>query len=548
MKILHQFVWFLVLLDLVKGFLLSESTGQYSDICANAEVIPFEPIRTFVYELSQEDIPLCDKNIINETKWYKATEDMVTNATRENICSTTVPLWLQSNISVSTFAVGKEMESTICVPGLLTACDCSFPIKVINCGSFRVYKLKPPKSCAQAYCFGDGVKDNPPSQKVSKPTVEHIFTKERGFVSYQVNNFKCVFPFLTSPNPSEPFLYQIYWDVVHINAIDEVSCPLYIEMAVPAGSGVCESRLTGENSCGIIISANRWNETHVMNIVHQDTGNYQLTSSEAEMEIYLQTFDFRLSKLWSHILLPVVKVMNDTYDCNIIKYDTQNPGTFIMYRNIDEYQNIMEVQIEVTHCNHGTHIYCVCGIAVRAGGDVFVINRCPHVTRNVFAFRSCIDDILDVRKIDELNYKIYLPSGTYIQTRLWLYKNVNVMEVDIFPSRADIHKSEGLCSKLGSNKLIKRDGSAAPFSAQPDDFSLSWRVEDADNLLEMNDINVKQLTSMHTQYRVCTCGNGGNMPVNEALCSQQKNIICDVIQTVSYQKNTCYAKRNRRSG
>ena len=74
-----------------------------------------------------------------------------------------------------------------------------------------------------------------------------------------------------------------------------------------------------------------------------------------------------------------------------------------------------------------------------------------------------------------LIFKIYLPSGTYIQTRLWLYKNVNVMEVDIFPSRADIHKSEGLCSKLGSNKLIKRDGRAAPFSAQPDDFSLSWR-------------------------------------------------------------------------
>lgn len=107
-------------------------------------------------------------------------------------------------------------------------------------------------------------------------------------------------------------------DVVHINDIDEDTCPFYIEMAVPAGSGVCESRLTGEYNCGIRISANRWNETHVMNIVHQDTGNYQLTSSEAEMEIYLQTFDFSVSKLWSHILLPVVKVMNDTYDSNIM--------------------------------------------------------------------------------------------------------------------------------------------------------------------------------------------------------------------------------------
>lgn len=60
----------------------------------------------------------------------------------------------------------------------------------------------------------------------------------------------------------------------------------------------------------------------------------------------------------------------------------------------------------LTPCSSGsTNIFCVCGIAVRAAGDVFVINRCPGVTRNVFAFRSCIDDILDVMKIDELNYK-----------------------------------------------------------------------------------------------------------------------------------------------
>ena len=63
----------------------------------------------------------------------------------------------------------------------------------------------------------------------------------------------------------------------------------------------------------------------------------------------------------------------------------------------------------------------------------------------------------------------------------------------------------------------------------------------------MNDYNVSQLTSMHTQFRVCTCRNGGYNPVNEALCSQQRNIICDVIPTTSYQKNTCHAKRSRRS-
>lgn len=76
-----------------------------------------------------------------------------------------------------------------------------------------------------------------------------------------------------------------------------------------------------------------------------------------------------------------------------------------------------------------------------------------------------------------LNYifKIYLPSGTYVQTRLWLGGVINLMEVDIFPSRADVDNSEGLCSKLGSGKLIKRDGSSATASNRPDEFSLSWR-------------------------------------------------------------------------
>ena len=46
------------------------------------------------------------------------------------------------------------MDITVCAPGLLTACDSKFPIKVINCGRYRVYKLKKPKMCPQAYCFG----------------------------------------------------------------------------------------------------------------------------------------------------------------------------------------------------------------------------------------------------------------------------------------------------------------------------------------------------------------------------------------------------------
>lgn len=111
-----------------------------------------------------------------------------------------------------------------------------------------------------------------------------------------------------------PFPCQYPNGAVQINEIDELKCPLNIELAVPAGAGgVCESRLVGAGSCAISISAKKWNETHVMKIVHQDTGKYDLTSAENEMKMYLKTYEFSTSQLWSHILLPVVNVINFTY-------------------------------------------------------------------------------------------------------------------------------------------------------------------------------------------------------------------------------------------
>lgn len=70
-----------------------------------------------------------------------------------------------------------------------------------------------------------------------------------------------------------------------------------------------------------------------------------------------------------------------------------------------------------------------------------------------------------------------MPTGTYVQTRLQTYSGVNVMEVDIFPSEVDVGQSEGLCSKLKSGKLIKRDGTDVPVSLHPDDFSMDWRYD-----------------------------------------------------------------------
>lgn len=55
------------------------------------------------------------------------------------------------------------------------------------------------------------LQDTPPTQNTSKPHVQHEFTRENGFLSFQVSNFKCDFTFLRNAEPNKPYLYQIYW-------------------------------------------------------------------------------------------------------------------------------------------------------------------------------------------------------------------------------------------------------------------------------------------------------------------------------------------------
>lgn len=83
--------------------------------------------------------------------------------------------------------------------------------------------------------------------------------------------------------------------------------------------------------------------------------------------------------------------------------------------------------------------------------------------------------------------------------------------------------------------------------------ALILRVKDEDNLLEMPDDHIHQLKPMPLTNIVCTCDTekrDKEKPkgmLSEADCSTDKSIICDVVKTKPLQKNTCYAKRMRRS-
>lgn len=69
----------------------------------------------------------------------------------------------------------------------------------------------------------------------------------------------------------------------------------------------------------------------------------------------------------------------------------------------------------------------------------------------------------------------------------------------------------------------------------------------------MPDVNIQQLKPLPESNMVCICDDNKsdkenpNELLTEADCSNDRSIICDVVQTQPVQKNTCHTKRMRRS-
>ena len=58
---------------------------------------------------------------------------------------------------------------------------------------------------------------------------------------------------------------------------------------------------------------------------------------------------------------------------------------------------------------------CGCGVAVRAGADVFVIDTCEGET--FIGYLHCTSNVLDVRKLSETRYAVsisYMTHSCYI--------------------------------------------------------------------------------------------------------------------------------------
>lgn len=64
-----------------------------------------------------------------------------------------------------------------------------------------------------------------------------------------------------------------------------------------------------------------------------------------------------------------------------------------------------QVQHKISHCTDASSkAKCNCGVAVRAGRDVYVINVCDRFLD--IGYRHCGDDALTVKKDNDFTYTV----------------------------------------------------------------------------------------------------------------------------------------------
>ncbi|XP_078310367.1 von Willebrand factor D and EGF domain-containing protein-like isoform X2 [Crassostrea virginica] len=357
-------------------------------------------------------------------------------------------------------------------------------------------------------------------------------------------------------------------------------CGLDVEMNVPRDPEKCKSEIKaakaidligqGKN-CGFRISNTNWQESISLPIAFIDKPEYKLDlpdSPDGAFRIGMITGQKEGSPAWSGIELHDVYVhIQDSSDiwqgkkCAALNdphmytfdgrgFENQNKGRFVLYwgknRNFP-----MEVQIETTECNswpgRTNQPYCVCAVVVRAGADVFLIDRCRH-RRIQITYLSCKENLLDARKESEMEYKVYFPSGTYVHAMLEDYTGVRTINVHVYPSKSDNDQTLGLCGTLNENRaddFMDRDGNLLRGERE---FNTYWSLRDEEFLANMNDDELNALPRWKNDVVYCTCPHQhvfGDKPEAIGQCSEDTIVRCAKEENQQLNKNKCRIRSKR---
>ena len=144
-----------ILLGLFFLLKFNDSVGQ---TCDQIQYTTINDVRRSTKYKGKPGNLLCDKNFIQDDKWYRfnsvAGNKMPTQNPGAGFCGTYAPIWMKGT-HPTTDNVVKDATACGAVPfAFPLGCGYSYAIKVIKCGNFFLYRLKEPQLCHLAYCAG----------------------------------------------------------------------------------------------------------------------------------------------------------------------------------------------------------------------------------------------------------------------------------------------------------------------------------------------------------------------------------------------------------
>ncbi|KAL3871219.1 hypothetical protein ACJMK2_039227, partial [Sinanodonta woodiana] len=309
---------------------------------------------------------------------------------------------------------------------------------------------------------------------------------------------------------------------------DGKKCPLPVLAYVPDKDN-CKGLAFGDY-CGTEITSDQWKSSFYISIV---TSNGAAYIASGKFDIYLKIENFIMPRIWNNYNLQPFSVQIIESESNILKgktcYSHNDPhmktftdryfenhldGEFILYRHL---KYTTEVQIKTKSCEAPwpTSFRCNCGVAVKAGMDVFVVDMCSTIPFIGYKDGRCKDSTLVVLKMGN-TYKISFPYGTYVSVSIWSH-DTRFVNVEVTPSINDGNMiSTGLCGAITTDCsgafrnrhgsiLQNGNGNCATDANIERAFIEEWRVWRNESLFHLSE-DVEDGLVAWPSY-VCMCRN-----------------------------------------
>ncbi|WAR09902.1 VWDE-like protein [Mya arenaria] len=209
-------------------------------------------------------------------------------------------------------------------------------------------------------------------------------------------------------------------------------------------------------------------------------------------------------------------------------YSLRAEGTYILYKSTSLQQ---EIQTKTISCTASGTAFCNCGVAVRAGRDLYVIDLCDK--KEPGSFRECEHGILIKEYSQNGHTKMKLPSGTEVDIYV---KSKKYFDVYVHPSAEDYQHTEGLCGNFDGNPNNDESGSTI----------INWRVDGGHRLSLFDERNDKQLSEWRKSRYLCRCPTVKSQNIDKKIeCHADTQKVCETKYDAKHSHRRCSSQRKR---